>query len=563
MSQDCFFVVTNAPKSFDFGMDCMCYETGPSFSGVSLVPPGLHLIYHSTGMGSRMGFFAYLDKGEVIAREWIVYDEELLPYSTLSEDSMAYLRQSIQHGELNSNLGPYSLDLHASWVNLSNFISIDRVLPRANCSLNTNISPGEAEDMIHLQQQSKASNPSPNTTDEVSTPAKSTLKGNKSPQTPRFSNIEATEKNLLFLVKQSENNTYAMTALYLDKSEVVTTLVESYFGRSWEDLLGEFQLCFLLFIMLYSFPALQQWKKLVDTLSRCEQLATKKPSFFAAFIRVFYEQLSFCPSDFFEAELSKDNFLRSTMTCLFENLSTSNLSPSLVEHRKRLLSFLQKKFGLFEQESGAVYSAEGVLLHADRFALVEEDLPVLVVSPDKGTDKISGDMQGSEVADDSIKEAFTARVAGIRSAIDGASLHYNQSFLQFDSGDMHRSETFGLSSSPISVAVEDKAGTTSLNAAPSTAPSMTPVEIETAMYCWRYPALYDAMQTGEDLTMTAVRLFEEEESRTTGISSRAFLEARMFVEEEVSRRSGIPGGPVMASSASSAPRGEARSAVST
>ena len=42
-------IITDAPPSIEFGIDCTTYQTGPKFSGVNSIPPGLHFIYYSTG----------------------------------------------------------------------------------------------------------------------------------------------------------------------------------------------------------------------------------------------------------------------------------------------------------------------------------------------------------------------------------------------------------------------------------------------------------------------------------------------------------------------------------
>jgi A1 cistron-splicing factor AAR2 len=52
-SHDAILVISDAPKSMEFGVDCMSYETGNKFCGMSMIPPGLHFYYHGTGMGAR------------------------------------------------------------------------------------------------------------------------------------------------------------------------------------------------------------------------------------------------------------------------------------------------------------------------------------------------------------------------------------------------------------------------------------------------------------------------------------------------------------------------------
>ena len=70
----------------------------------------------------------------------------------------------------------------------------------------------------------------------------------------------------------------------------------------------------------------------------------------------------------------------------------------------------------------------------------------------------------------------------------------------------------------------------------------TAMQLEEAKYSWRYPALYDARMNGckgaEDLVMAAARLLEEVEENEGGQRGAARKEAKMFIEEEVSRLAG-------------------------
>lgn len=47
-----------------------------------------------------------------------------------------------------------------------------------------------------------------------------------------------------------------LTEIHMDKSSVLESLVADYFTNSWDDLLGEMQLSFLMFMLLYSYPGI-------------------------------------------------------------------------------------------------------------------------------------------------------------------------------------------------------------------------------------------------------------------------------------------------------------------
>jgi hypothetical protein len=197
----------------------------------------------------------------------------------------------------------------------------------------------------------------------------------------------------------------------------------------------------------------------------------------------------------------------------------------------------------------SVISKEGILRQYELYNLVEDDLPVLVHLDEAGndTDVSAVNEQPMERSGNETSH-FMSRMTAMSDALDGSSVRYNDSVVHFDSSDVHWTDQLG-SSSPISIVGHDSALN---NPGIAVAEPMTQVEMEAAVYGWRYPSLYDAMVAAagrEDLAMTAVRLLEEEEEKSInhlkkqngggseGFKySRTYLEAKMFVEEELSRR---------------------------
>jgi len=84
-----------------------------------------------------------------------------------------------------------------------------------------------------------------------------------SPRVARFVDVHEIDKNLKARLGSPEER----TAYCLDKSPLLQRLIALEYSGSWEDLLGEVQLSFLLFLLLYSYPALEQWKALVSGVS--------------------------------------------------------------------------------------------------------------------------------------------------------------------------------------------------------------------------------------------------------------------------------------------------------
>jgi hypothetical protein len=178
-------------------------------------------------------------------------------------------------------------------------------------------------------------------------------------------------------------------------------------------------------------------------------------------------------------------------------------------------------------------------VHSEPFNLVESDLPVFVHPKDEAEP-----METTHENDqDTNNHHFTQRLSTISAALDSVAVASHAS--QSNSTDVYRADYIGSTSSPVSIAVEEShvleeeaansAGTI------SNAP-MTRVDVENALFSWRYPHLYDAMVSSggaEDLTMTAVRLLDQDALGAVvpgTLQSPCYWEARMFVEEEVSRR---------------------------
>lgn len=278
--------ITDPPPTLDFGIDCMHYETGNKFRGVSMVPKGLHFVYHSTGMGSRQGFFLYFDKDSIVVKSWDTKNEDISAQLLLPEAALQALIISINSGQEDQYLGPYPLQQHSSWLNLSNFITAS-TLQRAGLDFHTPIYPGDAEDIPAelLSEQNKQA-----VTSYFPDQAR----------IAQFCDIKLLEHNLRNAISGSTTldasaKALELSQLYLDNSPLLESVVSQYFDSSWEELLAEMQLSFMLFMLIFSYPALQQWKALVNLICRSERVLVAQPNFTSCFIRLFYEQLQYSP----------------------------------------------------------------------------------------------------------------------------------------------------------------------------------------------------------------------------------------------------------------------------
>jgi A1 cistron-splicing factor AAR2 len=381
-SSDSFLVVVDMPTGVEFGIDCITYETGPKFKGLSLVPSGLHFVYHGSGMGARQGFFVDVGNNDLIVRCWDSSQEEILPTQTLSEESVQSLQRAILSGELNSNLGPYPLQQHHVWKNNTNFITYG-VLERADCTPGCLLFPGDDSDMLVIDKKSK------HASHDVSLAVKPYFPD--SARVARFTDIQMLEMAMVESIPSSDQKAGLITAMMMDKSALIEHMIAHAYNGYWAGLLGELQLSFMMFMLLYSYPALKQWKLMVYTICSSERYLHSNLPFCYAFMKILFSQLNFAPADFFENELSTDNFLRPVITSLFSSLTRPNLDPTLVEHKQRLRTFLQKRFNLHETdvfpESRGGGAGEGMengeqvfYDESDFYNVAEEDMPTFVSS---------------------------------------------------------------------------------------------------------------------------------------------------------------------------------------
>ena len=278
--------ITDPPPNLDFGIDCMNYETGAKFRGVCMIPKGIHFVYHSTGMGSRQGFFLFLDKDEIVVKCWDSKNEEISAKSLIPEASLRNLLLSINNGQEDQYLGPYPLQQHSSWLNLSNYIT-SATLHRAGLDFHTPIYPGDAEDipteLLSEKNQQAVTSFFP---DQA--------------RVAQFCDVHLLQQNLQNSIISSEcfdseSKTRQLSQMHLDNSLLLESVVSHYFEGSWEELLAEIQLSFVLFMLIFSFPALQQWKLLINLVCKSERVLVSQPNFTASFIRLFFEQLQYSP----------------------------------------------------------------------------------------------------------------------------------------------------------------------------------------------------------------------------------------------------------------------------
>ncbi|KAF1314357.1 Mrna splicing factor, partial [Globisporangium splendens] len=281
-----FLVCLDVPQMTEFGVDYEVFRTGPKFQGVKFLPLGIHLVVFRSREqehGIRQGFFVRVTRhSHVLVREWSAEKEEL---------AMPRPGLNLEH-------------LEPLW-----------------CRFGALILPGDS-DVLSTDDDAGKRN-------ESVAPFFPDL-----PRTVRFTSLLRRKNELqLSAVERTQyhfdrSNTYLRVCV----STMLEELLASDFDNRWEELVGEFQLAFVVFLQLSSLAALEQWKQI--------------------------------PEDFFDDETTSANFLRPCLASFFEVLDDVDTPQQLRKPTRQLQQLVQTRFGIafspFDAEEFApvVVSAE-------------------------------------------------------------------------------------------------------------------------------------------------------------------------------------------------------------
>ncbi|CAN6270898.1 unnamed protein product [Urochloa humidicola] len=266
-------LLLDVPQRTLFGIDTQIFSVGPKFKGMKMVPPGPHFVYYcsSSRSGSEfaptVGFFLTTQPSEVIVRKWDAQEERLIK---LSEEEEIRYSEAVRRFEFDDQLGPYNLESYGDWKQLSNYLSqsaIERLEPIGG-EITIAWEPSwmdkapQSDMERRLMEQLRESKFAKNV------PVQSERRG------CYYTSIPAS-------VKHKNVSGGDLTALNLDKTSLLESVLDKHYQGQEDLLLGELQFAFIAFMMGQSLEAFMQWKALVNLLLSCSE----------AFLRTFYYQL--------------------------------------------------------------------------------------------------------------------------------------------------------------------------------------------------------------------------------------------------------------------------------
>ncbi|TYZ60004.1 hypothetical protein PybrP1_002195 [[Pythium] brassicae (nom. inval.)] len=344
-----FLVCLDVPVGTEFGVDYEVFRTGTAFRGVKFLPLGLHLVVfraRDQRHGVRQGFFLNVTRSaQLIVREWSAEKEELGP--PRAGLNLEHLERAVLSFQLDSGLGAYPMQHYRTWTRLTKFVS-GSVLQRCGVEYGALILPGDSDPLSVAEGQE----------DTSVAPFFPDL-----PRTVRFTPLLQKRKKQSAQLSASERTQY-----HFDRSTRLEELLAHEFDGRWEELVGEFQLAFVVFLQLSSLAALEQWKQFVSLLSACDRALHTQLPLFRAFLKTFQTQLAQVPEDFFEDASTGDNFLRPCFESLFELLGDADAPPQLERHARQLRELVQTRFRLDASALGSEEFAPVVVPEAELMA---------------------------------------------------------------------------------------------------------------------------------------------------------------------------------------------------
>lgn len=317
-------VLLDVPRGSTVTIDLRSFVTGPNFKGFKAIPPTrTHLITLTpTGTSSESnpigttGVFFSGSKGDVLVAKYCAESEALADVQPAS----ASLVQDVRLLRLDGELGFYSKAADTSWAPLVACVD-PPVLHQVGVSFGTCIS-GAERNLVVLGENAKDG-------DRDSSLA----------QCISFAPIDL-QAPLRGMTAEE------ITKFHIDRSQMVEDLIRTRFNGRWEGLIGELQVAFLSFLLLFNLEGLEHWKALLTLLTACDRLQLECPELFIRFTAVLFSQMKVVPVEIFTEKLETENFLRISLERYFLILSEqSALDLKLKTKSRKFKDFVVDKYG--------------------------------------------------------------------------------------------------------------------------------------------------------------------------------------------------------------------------
>jgi len=361
------FVFLDVPEGTEFGMDCNVWTVGPKFKGVKMIPPGLHFIHFSPvsrtsegDVGHRSGFFFDFKAEEVVVRSWNREEETM---RDVEDPHIPSNVETSRKKELDPFLAPYPYENHKKWISLTNHATYELAQALSPSSgLISSFCELIAEEQFCQKNVHRKNRMVAEVKEEFAAPASDVAEVPKDStdgdddiddpeqRLPKMTSVAGTPMRFHAIPKNASIPRGAtpaeVTRLSLDKTPLFEGILARDYGGSTNDLLGELQLAFVVFLFGRVFDGFEQWKRLTHLLC-CSAVtaAARHPKLYADFITVLFFQTREIPEDFFLDIVTRENFLTSTLCSLFVNVADADVTDAVLKSKaEKFKTYLTKKF---------------------------------------------------------------------------------------------------------------------------------------------------------------------------------------------------------------------------
>lgn len=337
-------LLIDCPELMDFGIDNQIWRVGPKFMGINMIPHGPHYIYYSLkdeNYQIRQGFFIFVDdKNKNFIKKWNKGSQDFV---ILKPEEKENFEIGLNNLDFDAFLGNYPQDKIEIWKEVSYLISkktLDKIEPISKCYITTS---KEYEKEGQLQVKS---------------------------------NIYFTElPTKQFIHKKSPEK---LTEYFMDKSAILTDLINREFEGDYHLLFSELQYAFVVFLLGEVYEGFEQWKNILLLIFSSKEAIVTQPKLFCDFIELIYFQIRNYPKDFFRDEILVNNFFSKLLEgfILFCYEEKERIHNSVFQRVVRLRKFLKEVFNfniMNEEEKILTAYLQGVTLD-------DEDLPTVVMN---------------------------------------------------------------------------------------------------------------------------------------------------------------------------------------
>ncbi|KYR01101.1 hypothetical protein DLAC_02201 [Tieghemostelium lacteum] len=386
----------DVPEGTQIGFDNKLWTSGPLFKGIKMIPPGIHMFYtmtsnafdESSPVNSYFLRFVEpnpkntpnpenedepkLEYGQVILKKWNRELEEFHRDDDISSEELSAYTEGVHRFDFDKNLAPYPYDDPSTllWKKLTKHVSpslLKRILPLSGvingeaCSFtneSTSIDRQEKKLLSELDLKLKQFNdsrkniPSKSIPERISkNPTNSNNNNNSSTSNgkPESSNWGVPNFTKIPITPPKSLNIKNMTKWNMDKSQCLEYLLKKHYSTD-EDIIGEMEFSYVLFVYGLTWSGFQQWKALVSLFLQCDDLVQLKPTLFTEFFQMLYNQISESPEDMFQSDLTSNIFLKPLLKSFIESNYSQTSEPKQDENHEKLFKSVIQLKNLFESK---------------------------------------------------------------------------------------------------------------------------------------------------------------------------------------------------------------------